>query len=100
MVQSNINACNSNLSGVYNIGSGIARSFQEVCDILQKELNTNLEIEYFTNPYSDYQTHTQANITSSVDNLNFNPKYSLESGIKKYIPEINKLYDSEFHERT
>ena len=100
VIESNINACFANLSGVYNIGSGVERSFQEICDILQKELNTNLTIEYFKNPYSDYQKHTQANIASSVQNLNFSPKYSLESGIKKYIPEINRLYDSEFHERT
>ena len=35
---------------------------------------------------------TQANINTSQDNLGFEPKVSLEQGIKSYIPEIKRLH--------
>jgi len=95
VLQANIKACEPKQNGVYNIGSGISRSFQDIADILQNELETNLDIEYFPNPYKGYQTHTQANINSSKDNLDFEPKVSLEQGIKSYISEIKRLYETE-----
>ena len=96
VVQSNIKACTAKENGVYNIGTGIPRSFQDIVDILQTELNTKLETEYFPNPLKGYQMHTQANISSSRKNLDFDPIYSLEEGIKKYIPEILRLHNSNF----
>jgi ADP-L-glycero-D-manno-heptose 6-epimerase len=95
VIQANINACSPKKNGAYNIGTGIPRSFQEISDILQNELNTALGTEYFPNPFSGYQMHTQADINSSKDNLGFNPKFSLEEGIKSYIPEIKRLHGSE-----
>jgi len=92
VVEANINACNPKNSGVFNIGSGSPRSFQDIANILQKELGTNLETENFPNPYLGYQFHTQADIRSSEENLKFKPKVSLEEGIRKYLPEIKLLH--------
>jgi ADP-L-glycero-D-manno-heptose 6-epimerase len=92
VIQANIKACDSELSGTYNVGTGIPRSFQDVADILQAELETDLGTEYFSNPYDDYQMHTQANIETSKENLKFQPKFSLEEGIKAYISEIKFLH--------
>jgi len=92
VVQANIKACKPKKNGVYNIGTGQPRSFQNIADILQQELGTNLETEYFPNPYKDYQMNTQAEITSSKEYLGFQPKISLEVGIKKYISEIKRLH--------
>ena len=60
-------------------------------DILQKELGTNLGTEYFSNPYEGYQMSTQANIKSTIETLDFKPNFSLEAGIKAYLPEIKSL---------
>jgi ADP-L-glycero-D-manno-heptose 6-epimerase len=95
VVQANIKACSPKRNGTYNVGTGIPRSFQEITDILQKELKTELGTEYFPNPYSGYQMHTQADISASKDNLGFDPKVSLEQGIKSYIPEIKRLHGTE-----
>ena len=95
ILQAIIKACDPKKNGIYNVGTGIARSFQDISDILQNELNTDLGIDYFTNPYDDYQVHTQANISSSKSNLGFSPKVSLEKGIKSYIPEIKRLHGTE-----
>ena len=92
VIQANIKACKPKKSGVYNIGTGNPRSFQEIADILQNELNTNLGTDYFSNPYNGYQFHTQANISSTRTNLGFKPNFSLEEGIKTYIPEIKRLH--------
>jgi len=92
VVSANINACSTKESGVFNIGTGIARSFQDIADILQKELGTNLGTNYFPNPYEGYQMHTQAEITSSKNLLGYKPLISLEKGIKNYISEIKRLH--------
>jgi len=95
VVQSNIKACNPKQNGVYNVGTGIPRSFQDIVDILQTELDTDLGTEYFPNPYDGYQMHTQADISSSQANLGFEPVISLEKGIKAYIPEIKHLHGTD-----
>ena len=92
VVQANIKACNPKNNGTYNVGTGISRSFQDISDILQKELGTDLGNEYFPNPYDGYQMNTQADIGSTQINLNFDPKISLEEGIKAYTPEIKRLH--------
>jgi ADP-L-glycero-D-manno-heptose 6-epimerase len=95
VVQANIKACSPKINGVYNVGTGIPRSFQDIADILQNELGSNLGTEYFPNPLKGYQMHTQANIDSSKIYLDFMPKYSLEDGIKDYISEIKRLHGSD-----
>jgi ADP-L-glycero-D-manno-heptose 6-epimerase len=95
VMQAIIKACDPKKNGTYNVGTGISRSFQDIADILQNELNTDLGTDYFLNPYDGYQTHTQANISSSKNNLGFAPKVSLEQGIKSYIPEIKCLHGAE-----
>ena len=92
VIQANLNACSPKANGTFNIGTGVSRSFQEIADILQEELGTDLGTEYFPNPYKEYQTHTQANILESQKFLNFDPKISLEDGIKSYTPYIKKLF--------
>lgn len=71
-------------SGVYNVGSGQARSFNDLIGILQKVLKTKLEIEYFNNPYPFYQPHTEADLTRSRKFLGYRPAFSLEEGIRDY----------------
>lgn len=95
VIQANIKACNPKKSGVYNIGTGKPRSFQNIADILQIELGTNLGTEYIENPYIGYQMHTQADITASKEFLDYEPMWELEDGIKDYIKEIKKIYEEE-----
>ena len=92
VLQAIIKSCDPKKNGTYNVGTGISRSFQDIVDILQKELGTDLGTEYFSNPYDGYQMHTQADIRASKINLGFAPDFSLEEGIKTYIPEIKRLH--------
>jgi len=95
VLQAIIKACCPKQNGTYNVGTGISRSFQDIADILQSELKTDFGTEYFSNPYDGYQTHTQANIDNSKDNLGFLPQVSLEQGIRFYIPEIKRLHKTQ-----
>jgi ADP-L-glycero-D-manno-heptose 6-epimerase len=95
VLQAIIKACNPKNNGTYNVGTGFSRSFQDIADILQRELGTNLGTEFFTNPYDGYQQNTLANIKTSIDNLGFQPKISLEQGIKLYLPEIKRLHGTD-----
>ncbi|MGB9801796.1 MAG: ADP-glyceromanno-heptose 6-epimerase [Arcobacter sp.] len=96
VIQANIKAATPKKSGVYNVGTGKARSFQDIADILQKELGTNLGTNYIPNPYiGQYQFHTEANIEDTKTYLDYEPKYEMEDGIKDYISEIKRIYEVE-----
>lgn len=94
VVSANLQALNSK-NGIYNVATGVARTFQDIVDILQKELNTNLKCEYIPNPYKKaYQFHTQAKLDES---FSYRPKFSLEDGIKDYLPEIKRIFQKEIN---
>jgi len=96
VIQANILASSPKQSGIYNVGTGHARSFQDIADILQLELGVNYGTEYIPNPYiGQYQFFTQANIESSIKFLGYIPQFSLEDGIQAYIPEIQKIFKTE-----
>lgn len=92
VVSANLQALEAK-SGIYNVATGKARTFQDIVDILQKELNTNYPCEYISNPYKNaYQFHTQAKLDES---FSYRAKFSLEEGIKDYLDEIKRLYEKE-----
>jgi len=96
IIQANIKAMQPGISGVFNVGTGKARSFQSIVDILQRELGTNATYEYIPNPYiGSYQFHTEANIESSKEVLGYAPRFELEDGIEAYADEIRRIYETE-----
>ncbi len=96
IIQANIKAMKPKESGVYNVGTGKARSFQAIVDILQKELEIDLGCEYIPNPYvGSYQFHTEADIEPTKSGLGYAPRFELEDGIRAYVPEIRRLFEEE-----
>ncbi|PNV82219.1 MAG: ADP-glyceromanno-heptose 6-epimerase [Sulfurimonas sp.] len=96
IIQANIKAMNPKESGIYNVGTGKARSFQDIVNILQLELGTSLTCEYIPNPYiGSYQFHTEADIASTKEALGYEPRFEMEEGIKDYIGEIKRVYEEE-----
>jgi ADP-L-glycero-D-manno-heptose 6-epimerase len=96
IIQANIKAMHPKESGIYNVGTAKARSFQDIVDILQKELGTSLKCEYIPNPFiGSYQFHTQANIESTKKMLDYTPSFEMEDGIKAYANEIKHIYEVE-----
>lgn len=72
-------------SGVYNAGSGKARSFNDIIQSLNRVLKLSLEPDYFENPFSFYQPHTEADLISTEKELKTKPQFTLETGIEDYF---------------
>ncbi|MSU21521.1 MAG: ADP-glyceromanno-heptose 6-epimerase [Pedosphaera sp.] len=72
-------------STVYNCGSGQPFSFNEIIAELNKNLNTRLEADYFENPYTFYQPHTEADLTLAKNDLKHNPEFPPAAGIANYV---------------
>ncbi|CAB4243629.1 conserved protein of unknown function [Methylacidimicrobium sp. AP8] len=71
-------------NGVFNVGSGRARSFNEVVSCLDSALGTRSEPDYFPCPYAFFQPHTEADIAATRAAIGYEPRFSLEKGIKAY----------------
>ena len=80
----------SKKSGVYNIGSGIKRSFKDVYIEVSKSLGKNINPIYIKNPYNSYQNDTCADIIDAKEIFRYSPNFTLENGIKSYCNEIIK----------
>ena len=72
-------------SGIYNLASGQARSFNELIAILNQSLGTNFAPEYFDNPHAHYQNHTEADLTAARKALGYEPQFTLEKGVAEYM---------------
>ncbi|MBA2270426.1 MAG: ADP-glyceromanno-heptose 6-epimerase [Chthoniobacterales bacterium] len=72
-------------SGIYNLGSGQARSFNDLVQILNNTLGTNLDPEYIDNPHAHYQNFTQADLTKVRDALGYEPQFTFEKGVADYM---------------
>lgn len=96
IIQANVKAMHPKKSGVYNVGTGRARSFQDIVDILQRELRTTATCEYIPNPFiGSYQFHTEADIETTKENLGYEPRFEMEEAIRAYVPEIRRMYEEE-----
>ena len=85
-VDATIMATKTKKSGIYNVGTGIATTFNDLIKHINKALGTDLKPEYFDNPYGKtYQTNTQADTTNAVKFLGFKSKWKLQDAIKDYI---------------
>ena len=88
VVDMTIRAIGAPSSGVYNCGSGVAFSFNEVIESLNQAMGTNLEPEYIENPYHFYQPHTEANMDQTKKALGFEPQFRPEKGIPDYVQAL------------
>jgi ADP-L-glycero-D-manno-heptose 6-epimerase len=85
IVEGSILALDASESGIYNLGTGQARSFNELVDILNKCLGTNLQPDYIDNPHAHYQNFTQADLTNARNALGYKPRFPLEDGVRDYM---------------
>jgi ADP-L-glycero-D-manno-heptose 6-epimerase len=74
-------------SGVYNVGTGVGTSFNELVRTLNEVMGKNLEPEYFDMTYdpATYQSDTQADMTLAEKALGWKASYSLKEGIEEAI---------------
>jgi ADP-L-glycero-D-manno-heptose 6-epimerase len=85
IVEGSILALEASESGIYNLGTGQARSFNELVDILNKCLGTNFQPDYIDNPHAHYQNFTEADLDKVRSALRYAPQFSLELGVADYM---------------
>jgi ADP-L-glycero-D-manno-heptose 6-epimerase len=89
IVEGSVLALGAKESGIYNLGYGRARSFNELVEALNKSLGTNLRPDYFDNPHAHYQNFTEADLARAREALGYQPQFPLERGVADYM---NWLY--------
>jgi UDP-glucose 4-epimerase len=72
-------------SYIINVGTGISTTANQLIDLLNRLLGTNIKPSYVESPISNYVSHTRADTTKSKDLLGFEAEYSLEQGISKLL---------------
>jgi ADP-L-glycero-D-manno-heptose 6-epimerase len=88
VVQINLKAMEARAGGaggVFNAGYGDAFSFNQVVEQLNRVLKTDLEPDYFENPYAFTQDWTQTDLTESRRVLGYAPQFDLRRGIDAYF---------------
>lgn len=77
-------------SGIYNLGTGHARSFLDLSKSVFKTLKKEPQIEFIDTPENlrpNYQYFTEARMNKLRDAGYHHPFYSLEDGVSDYIRE-------------
>ena len=72
---------------IFNVGTGVAHSFNEIVEILNRILGKNIQPIYKPNPIKNYVYHTLADTTKAERLLGFKAKIPLEEGIRSLIKE-------------
>ncbi|NPB05322.1 MAG: ADP-glyceromanno-heptose 6-epimerase [Aquificae bacterium] len=85
VVKANLLAFEREVRGIFNVGFGKGRSFNELVEILNRVLGTDFEPEYIDNPYPFYQNYTEADLTRSKTLLGYEPEWPLERGVEEYV---------------
>ncbi len=75
-------------SGIYNLGSGKARTFKDLVTSVFKSMNKSLDIEFIDTPADirdKYQYFTEASMDKLFKIGYPNPMHTLEDGINDYV---------------
>jgi ADP-L-glycero-D-manno-heptose 6-epimerase len=87
-----------NKNGLYNVGTGQARSFFDLVNVVFKSLNEKPKVNFIDMPEhirDRYQYYTSANINKLRNAGYINPFFSIEEGIDDYVKNYllkNKVY--------
>lgn len=80
--------------GIYNVGTGTGRTFNDLANILFDNLGLTPDISYFDMPLNirdQYQYYTKAEI-HKLRGAGYNKEFNtLESGVQKYVQILNNL---------
>lgn len=82
-VSANILAIRSNIDfGIFNVGTGIGTSFNDLVALINNMLGTSIEPKYIENPLKNYVHDTIADLSLISKSLGYKPQWTLEKGIR------------------
>lgn len=71
-------------TGIFNVGTGKAHSFNDVVSLLNLKLGQDLKPTYGQNPIKNYVMHTQAD-TTKAEAIGIEAKVSLSEGVGRFL---------------
>lgn len=98
-VEGNICAMRSDVSGIYNLGSGTAVAFYDLTRTIVSTLNPvpvnpSNWIEFIEHPFPDqYQNHTECNVEKARRMLSYVPSYDIKKGVVAYLSSLSGSSD-------
>jgi len=72
-------------SGVFNVGTGVGTSFNDVIAVLNRLLGASRPTDYIDNPFGFYQDATRADTSRAEKSLGFKAAFKPEEGIADYV---------------
>ncbi|MBI2085223.1 MAG: NAD-dependent epimerase/dehydratase family protein [Candidatus Aenigmarchaeota archaeon] len=72
---------------VFNLGTGVETSFNQVVDALNKALGTSIQAEHKDNAIKNYVSRTRADTRKAKNILGFEAKTTLADGVNKLIKD-------------
>jgi UDP-glucose 4-epimerase len=86
IVEANVCAMNSRVEyGVFNAGTGISVSINDMISLLGEKLGQDLQPEYVENTIKNYVQHTGADTSKAERLLGFKARIPLENGIERQV---------------
>ncbi|RDZ48204.1 nucleoside-diphosphate sugar epimerase [Haloferax sp. Atlit-19N] len=76
-------AAEERLQGIYNLGTAESYSFNEMVDMINEVLGTDVEPEYVENPFEVYVHDTKADYSKIHEATGWEPEVSFEEGVER-----------------
>lgn len=73
---------------IYNVGSGMCYSFNEIVEMISAEIGKNIKPVYVPNPIRNYVADTLADTNKAQNKLKFKAEIPLHAGIKNIISSL------------
>ena len=90
VVRANILAARKGARGTYNVCTGKKTTFNQLISELNDTMGTDLQPEYFKNPYSFYQNETLGDPGAAQRAFGFAAEYTTARGIQEYFGAAQK----------
>jgi UDP-glucose 4-epimerase len=71
------------LTGVYNVGTGVAYSFNEMVEMINEELGTDVDPAYIETPFDDYVHDTLADASKLQEATGWEPEIDFREGVAR-----------------
>ncbi|RLM71375.1 NAD-dependent epimerase/dehydratase family protein [Halorubrum sp. Atlit-8R] len=76
-------AADHELQGIYNVGTEESYSFNEMIELINEELGTDVDPKYIENPLDEYVHDTMADYSKLHEATGWEPKIGFEEGVSR-----------------
>lgn len=94
VVSACIMAAKSNKNGIYNVGTGVSWSVNDMLGKVMDALGKHVQPKYVPIPTKNYVVHTRADMTKMEREIGFKAVYSLDAGLKQLLLQESRAVEA------